>query len=547
MMRRTALWFLVAVLMLGSLSASAQSSELLTNPGLEEGSFGPYTTRRGGDFPIYLPNGWNVWLAGPTGEFLNRSDRTTINPHPGPGPSPREGTRAVNIDCGFVTCTAAIYQQAAVQPDTNIQASAWAQVKACNLAPDQTSCASAVESGAQTRIGIDPNGGSDPNDSDIVWSGWVQPHDQWLQMTVSATTSGASATVFLYSTQGSTAQLNRTYWDQVSVTGGGAGGAAAAATTPVPTAPPEAPFVVAQNERPDGSIVHTVQEGDTLDSIAVAYGLTRQDLLELNNINDPRIIQIGQEILVRSPLPTSGASFTETLPESTAEAGAASTTDPQAEEGGSGAPASLPTIQPTTQVSADVPTPPLFEAAQQSPAAPVVAVGQANALPANEFTSLEASVCVLLFDDVNQNRIQEQGELLLAGGTINLNSEADLTGTVETDGVSEPQCFNSLAAGPYILTASAPTGYGFTSPEQLKLDVEPGSKLEIAFGAAQGVAPVAPLPAEAGGIPSETRAQETDTRSTLDQLFDISGLLVFGLAGIVLVVGMGMTVLLRRR
>lgn len=307
-MRR--LWLFLLITLIGILSVSAQSSERLINPGLEEGSFGPYTTRRGGEFPIYLPNGWNSWFAAQSGDFTNRSDRTTINPHPGPGPSPREGSRALNIDCGFVTCTAAIYQQIAVQPNTNVQASAWAQVKACNLAPNATSCGSAVESGSQTRIGIDPNGGTDPNDGDIVWSGFAQPHDQWLEMKVSATTTGTTATLFLYSTQSSTANINKTYWDQTSFTGGGTGSGPAATVvvaTPTPTPLPSVPFVVPQGQRPDGSIIHVVGSGDTIDSIAVAYGTSRTAIMALNNLNDPRIIRIGQELLIREAAPATPA------------------------------------------------------------------------------------------------------------------------------------------------------------------------------------------------------------------------------------------------
>jgi LysM repeat protein len=303
-MRR--IWLFLLVVLIGAFSVSAQNSERLINPGLEEGSFGPYTTRRGGEFAIYLPNSWNSWFAPQSGDFFNRGDRTTINPHPGPGPSPKEGSRALSIDCGFVTCTAAIYQQIAVQPNTNIQASAWAQVKACNPAANQTSCGSAVESGSQTRIGIDPNGGTDPNDGDIVWSGFVQPHDQWLEMRVSATTTGTTATLFLYSTQLSTASINKTYWDQTSLTGGGIGGAGATAVvaTPTPTPLPSVPFVVPQGARPDGSIVHVVGSGDTVDSIAVAYGTTRTEIMALNNLSDPRIIRVGQELLVREAAPT---------------------------------------------------------------------------------------------------------------------------------------------------------------------------------------------------------------------------------------------------
>ncbi len=303
-MKQFRFWLLLCVVILATSFLVSAQDERLNNPGMEEGSFGAYTTRRGGEFPIYLPSAWNVWLAAQSGDFYNRGDRTAISPHPGPAPDPKEGSRALNVSCGFVTCTVAVYQQISVTQGANLQASAQAQVKACNLPKDGTTCGSAVESGARTRIGIDPNGGTDPNDSDIVWSNFVEPHDRWEQMTVSATTSGSTATLFLYSTQNNPGDLNRTYWDQTSLKGGGSGSSTtpgATAVPPTPTPIPEVAFVVPQNARPDGSIVHTVGAGDTMDSIAFAYQITRTELLELNpDLNKGSILRVGQEITVRA-------------------------------------------------------------------------------------------------------------------------------------------------------------------------------------------------------------------------------------------------------
>ncbi len=554
MRRQTLGWVLIIIMLLSGALVSAQG-ELLQNSSLDEGGSGAYTTRRGGEFPIYLPNGWNVWLAAQSGDFYNRGDRTTINPHPGPGPSPYNGNRAANVDCGFVTCTVAIYQQVSVEAETNIQASAWAQVKACNIAPDADNCGSAVESGSQTRIGIDPNGGTDPNDNDIVWSNWVQPHDQWLQMTVSATTTGTTATLFLYSTQANVADLNRTYWDAASLTGGGEGGAAASANTPVPTAPPEVPFVVPQNAREDGSIVHRVTSGDTIDSIAVAYGKTRSDILELNpDISDPRFIRLGQEIIIATPAPASAAAAStededlpasgvnledeipdeETTPSATTPVPAENTND--AETGDTGvAVAAAPDSQAADTNSPVTLTP-----------APVVA----DALPASDPAARSAAVCVLLFRDNNQNRLQEPNESLLAGGTIILTSLADATtvGSIETDGISEPTCFADLAAGTYVAIAQPPDNFGLTSPGQFRLQAQAGTRLDVSFGAAEGIVSVTPLPADTGVITNNVVAEDAETPpSPLDDLFDISGLVAFGLAGFILVAGTGVTIFMQRR
>lgn len=566
-MRRTALWFLLILTTAGTLLVNAQG-ELLRNPGLDEGSFGPYTTRRGGDFPIYLPEGWNAWLAQQSGDFFNRGDRTAINPHPAGGsPNAVEGNRALSVDCGYVTCTVAIYQQVSVAEGENIQASAWGHIIACNLAPDADKCGSAVESGSQIRIGIDPNGGTDPTDSDIVWSNWIQPHDRWEQVGVSATTTGTTATLFLYSTQPNVAHVNRTFWDGTSLQGGGSGGSSEVAT-PVPTVPPSVPFVVPQAPRPDGSLVHVVQPSDTIDSIAVAYGMNRTEVLALNpSISDPRIIRLGQEIVIREA-PEDGGGGVNLEAEVTDEADAESTeaadaplreTNADAETDAAEDPTAAPDDAEDETAEATAEAVAVADAGATDPEAPEVSpatltpapvVAAEDLLPAEALASTGATVCVLLFEDTNQNRIQEPNETLLPGGSLQLTSLSDsqVVGSVETDGVSEPHCFEELAAGSYVIAASAPQDYGLTSPDQLRLQAQGGSRLDVAFGAAQGIVPAAPPPADTGELVDDVAAPEAQAEANpLQDLFTISGLIIFGLAGVVLVAGIGLTLFLRGR
>lgn len=544
-MFKTGLRIIVLMLLLSVFSSvqAQDTTNLLVNGGLEEGTFGPYLGRRSGDFPLYLPGSWNYWFAAQNGERYNRADKTTIQPHPGPGPSPKEGTRALAVDCGFFSCTAAVYQQVNnITVGANLQATAFSQVKACNLAKNSSgqiiadNCGSAIESGSQTRIGIDPNGGTDPNDTDIVWSAYIAPHEQggWQQQSVSATATGGTVTVFLYSTQAAFADINKTYWDQVTLLTGGSGGANPAAATAVPTAPPVVAFVVPQGAQADGSIVHTVQTGDTIDSIAYAYGVSRSQILELNGLNDGRIIQIGQRLIIKTPEAPAAPPTEENPP--TVEAAAVEPTAQQAEPTVENPPAEAPTEPPAAEpTQPPVPT--------NTPLPAPVAVGDAGGIDPAATT---AKVCVTLFDDADQNRIQEQGETLLAGGNISILQGTNPTGTYQTDGTSEPFCFENLAAGDYTASASAPQGYGLTTPDQLRLRLNPGATINITFGAAQGVQPVVPPPADAGGVVEEVQQAE-QSQSLGDQLMNISGLLIFGLAALVLVGGIGAAVLLRRR
>ncbi len=44
--------------------------------------------------------------------------------------------------------------------------------------------------------------------------------------------------------------------------------------------------------------LHTVQRGETLGIIAARYGVAVADLVTLNNIDDPNVIEVGQQIII---------------------------------------------------------------------------------------------------------------------------------------------------------------------------------------------------------------------------------------------------------
>ncbi|NDJ63041.1 MAG: LysM peptidoglycan-binding domain-containing protein [Chloroflexi bacterium] len=306
---------------LASVTPASAQGNLLQDPGFE----GPYTGR--GRATLNTPVPWSLWLASTPRNFewQNRDDQVRAFPH-NTSPELRTGAASQNLNAPFVTYTAALYQQVTTTPDTNLTASAWGRLKTCNLARDENgnptadNCGSAVESGAFIRVGIDPNGGTDPNSAAIVWSANITPHDRWEQATVSATALGGTVTMFIYVTQQWPAELNNAWIDDASLGVGGAGGTAPGqpAATLAPTPIPFVPFVVPQGEQPDGSIIHTVQSGDTLSSIAVAYGTTVTALTELNGIRRRAVLQLGQEILVR---PAGSAAPADTAaPEATDQA-----------------------------------------------------------------------------------------------------------------------------------------------------------------------------------------------------------------------------------
>ncbi len=69
---------------------------------------------------------------------------------------------------------------------------------------------------------------------------------------------------------------------------------------PTPTATPPAPPALTPEPtgQPDIPLVHVVQEGETLFSIAQQYETTVDILLQLNDIADPALLYVGQELLI---------------------------------------------------------------------------------------------------------------------------------------------------------------------------------------------------------------------------------------------------------
>ncbi|MBN1979732.1 MAG: LysM peptidoglycan-binding domain-containing protein [Anaerolineae bacterium] len=63
------------------------------------------------------------------------------------------------------------------------------------------------------------------------------------------------------------------------------------AASSTPTMPPTEPPTPAP-------LVHVVREGDTLSSIAQAYGVTIPEIIEANSLTNPDVLSIGQEIII---------------------------------------------------------------------------------------------------------------------------------------------------------------------------------------------------------------------------------------------------------
>ncbi len=517
----TAAILLVVTLLAGSLPGVVRpvgAQELLTN--------GDFEQAHGDGVSLTAPPGWGVW-SNQTSGLVGRQLRVGQEVVSSAGIY--QGSGSFDAYKGWATYTISLYQTVSgIQPGSRVRLSAFGRIWSCDSDPNAATdpCITGdgnvvpqTDSGAVFRVGIDPAGNNDPNAAGIVWSGTTAPYTGFQQMVVEAAAAADRVTVVLNASMQVPKRHQHVFWDAASltlVTGsastgtGTAGGAAVSAV---------APEVVPQGQREDGSIVHVVRSGDTLAAIAVAYNVPIPDLLELNGMTmeQARFIQPGQELIIKR-------GTAQPAPASETGAGESETEGEPAEAASVGDQKPIEEYESAPVATADLPVMQMAEP---------VTTGQ---------------VCSLLFDDVNANRLREGGENLLADGQIVLTQGGATVSAYTTDGASEPYCFSGLTPGAYLLLLTPPNGYGATTPDTYTVQVQPGRTVQVAFGAAAGFVPSAAQPVLVSNVLGEATNQVKDSRASwLDLLRDYSGVIMLGLAGIVLVGGGGLLALLRRR
>jgi LysM repeat protein len=191
--------------------------------------------------------------------------------------------------------------------------------------------------------------------------------------------------------------------------------------TPTPTASPRS------KQRPDGSTWHVVQSDDTLFIIAIEYGVTVDQIMQLNHLQPGDYLRVGQELMVKGPtqLPTATATF-------------------QPEQ----VPTVAVTLQPTTVVGTPAP----------------------------------AGLCIQAFDDHNENGLYDGDEELVANVKFTVLSGESQVAAYTTNGVAEPRCFADLVPGAYAVRVELPSSYVSTTDEQIGLALAAGQTARVAFG-----------------------------------------------------------------
>jgi LysM repeat protein len=462
---------------------------------------------------IFTPEGWVTWWQ--EGEFKRPECKVIPSEHPfNSNPSRIHAGYYSGMCFTFFGKQNAGYLQVVrnVPAGSVVEGSFYAHAWSCGESTSPAlSCGDPYA--FYFRVGIDPNGGTDPFSQGIVWSQPYYHYDAFgLVGPVQATVGEAGvATFFIQSFGKWPNKHNDAYYDNASLRLV----SVAQQAEPTPTLEPPPPTVEAEAEepnnpaqpqptptaRPDGAIVHTVVAGDTLFGLALAYNVDVQDIYDLNGLTSASILSIGQEIVI-------------------------STT---------GAVAPQPTAIP--EAPEDAP-----EVAPEPTQEPVVVVdpGPPGGLPVSPSPG-KAAVCVLAFYDANGDMIRQAdaGEMLLPNAQVSLLARSGPVDNRTTDGISEPWCFNDLEPGTYILRHSAPPGYVMSDSGQWNFTLSAGEveSFELAYTRDIEMAPegdeTLPMPDPTVDEPAEVEG--SPVTNVLNVVLRVSGFIVLALAIAVLV------------
>jgi LysM repeat protein len=355
---------------------------------------------------------------------------------------------------------------------------------------------------AQVRLGAGPKGANWQDANAINFSNWANPTNTspyylartTLQFTFVATEPEMTVYVEFAAKWG--LDNNGIFMDALRLEP--LGMAHTPTPTPLPPPPTSTPGpsptpLPTPTPRPDGSIVHVVQSGDTLSSIALRYDVSVDELRQLNagSIGENSLIRPGQELVVSVP---------------------------------SEAPTSTPLPEP--------------------PTATPESEGEGEGLPSPTATTEGASVCVLAFHDRNGDTVRDPDtEELLPNVDFTLATASGVLAEYTSDGVNEPHCFTGLAPGSYRVIQQAPAGYQATGLPEQNVALAQGTSFDLQFGNARNTAEASPDEADQAPADTDSSSDEgrTDTNgngllgNVLTNVARVAGVLVLILAGAIAV------------
>jgi LysM repeat protein len=234
---------------------------------------------------------------------------------------------------------------------------------------------------------------------------------------------------------------------------------ATATGTALPTLVPAGPTATPDSE---GTIYVEVFPNDSLSSVAARGGITLAQLLELNGLTESSIIHPGDQLIVGFAPPATDTAEAVTPP-------------------------STATRPPPTATQTAVPFP-------------------------------RTALCLIAFDDANQNGTYETGEGLKTAVAFTIFNDNAVVGNLISDGLSESHCLD-LDPGTYQVTRSTRPEESLTTEGNGIVVLGRGDVVQLAFGSVTapppaGIQPIVRTEVAATAVPSIASTPSTPTNTT---------------------------------
>lgn len=303
--------------------APLQSGNLLENPGFE-GEFKAHDPIGN----IKVAPGWTPWyIEGTESEQSNGYKRVaeffpaTLEFFPN---DIRQGNSGQGMKHDYGQGAGGIYQQVTVPANSRLRFSAWGIGYSCQ--PNEgNECPRTSTNPAYLgmQIAIDPTGGTDFYDTEVVFTPGDSAYDDYEEFEVEATAEGTRVTVFIMYHPNYPVERNRVIWDDASLTVVGSGSSSGSSTTTDTTTPstssePADTSTTSTTTTTTTASTYTVKGGDVLGRIAQTNGTTVSALVNLNGptypslYSNPNLIYVGWVLKISSGSTSTPAASTST-------------------------------------------------------------------------------------------------------------------------------------------------------------------------------------------------------------------------------------------
>jgi len=549
---------MLTVLIWTPVQVGAQGQNLLTNPGFEEGHY-----NQDGIAEITVPNGWRMHWSNRESKIFDgyaetaRPETVVWNISGAPANERdvywKDGIYTVKIFKGWAPVWVAMSQDVGgleVGRKYRLVAPIFIDIVA-DYDNGQKVPPSDNRHG-RVRLGASPVGTAWRDEANINYSGWwtadnVSPfylayptfvHEftatapemtVWIEMASNYPHPNNGFfidTVGLYALDefGEVAQAQPAAPAADSVAAAGGDGAAAIAqpaapAEPVPTATPRA----------DGAVVHIVQSGDSFWSLAVKYastmGITPEEALvkipELNN--NPSVITTGDELIIVPPNDAGAAEVEEAAAEDEATPEATAAAEGEAAEG-----SDETTGQESSEADSGAET----------------AEGGSSRLSQALLEVSPSSICVQVYEDVNGDGTRSDvGENPVADQAVTLRRGGSTISTYISDGSGDLYCFESLEPDTYQVQINPTADYVVVGDNRWAVAMAEGVMIPVNFGLQKA----ADVVADAGTAGDAVNADNAPAAEPAGNgVSNNLGLIVLGIAGVLVVVAGTGVYLLRR-